>query len=99
MSEKRQRSELKKFPAALRRRLAAEGYKIERRYVNIPTVAAVFQALALGEPIWVHQCWLISRKTRQRAHKRAQAPTEIGRESFDERLEGGGEEIQGRRKP
>ena len=76
MSERRKRSGLKRFPAALRRRLSAEGLKIERGYVKIPTIAEVFTALALDEPIWVHECWLITRKTRQRAHKRAQAPTD-----------------------
>jgi len=77
MPERRKRSELKKFPAALRRRLAAEGYKIERRYVNLPSIADMFRAIERAEPIWVHQCWLIVRKTRQRARKRAQAPTEM----------------------
>jgi len=74
MSEKRKPSELKKFPAALRRRLAAEGYKIERKYVNLPSLADMFRAIERAEPIWVHQCWLIVRKTRQRARKRAEAP-------------------------
>jgi hypothetical protein len=80
MSEKRARSELKKFPAALTRRLAAQGYKIERGYVNLPTVAELFRAIERAEPVWVYQCWLIVRKTRKRAPQAREAPTENGRE-------------------
>jgi hypothetical protein len=95
MSESGKRRELKKFPPSLTRRLAAKGYRIERRYVNLPTVSELFAAIERQEPIWVYQCWMLVRKTRQRAHKRAQAPTD----SDAKRLEGGGEEIQGGRKP
>jgi hypothetical protein len=89
------RRELRKFPAAITRRLAARGYKIERRYVNMPTFEELWRAIERDEPIWVYQCWVVVRKTRQRVHKRAQAPTD----SDAKRLEGGGEEIQGGRKP
>jgi hypothetical protein len=88
MSE-RSRRELKKFPPAITRRLAAEGYKIERRYVNLPTIAEVFSAIERDEPIWVYQCWMIVRKTRQRAHRAREAPTGKGRDA-SRALEGGG---------
>jgi hypothetical protein len=99
MPEKRTRRELRKFPAALTKRLAREGYKIERRYVNLPTIADVFAALERDEPIWVHQCWLIVRKTRQRARQAREAPTEKGRDA--NRAPGGGVEevLEGGRGP
>jgi hypothetical protein len=95
MSEIGRRRELKKFSPAITRRLAAQGYKIERRYVSLPTVAELFKAIERAEPVWVHQCWLIVRKTRKRASQSRGAPTD----SDAKRPEGGGEEIQGGRKP
>jgi hypothetical protein len=90
--------ELRKFPVTLTRRLAAKGYKIERRYVNFPTMEEVWRAIERDEPLWVYQCWVISRKPRQRAHKAREAPTGKGRDA-SRRQEGGGEEIQGGREP
>jgi len=76
MSENGRHRELRKFPVALTRRLAAQGYKIERRYVNFPTDAEVWAALERDEPLWVYQCWLIVKKKRQRSLKhRAQRAT------------------------
>jgi hypothetical protein len=98
MPEKRKRRELRKFPAALTRRLAAEGFRIERRYVNLPTIAEVFQAVERAEPIWVYQCWTIVRKTRQRARKARAAPNEKGR-GDSPRQEGGGLKNLGGREP
>jgi hypothetical protein len=98
MSESGRHRELRKFPVALTRRLAAKGYKIERRYVNFPSDWEIWSALERDEPIWVYQCWQIVRKTRQRARQARAAPTEKGRDA-SRRPERGGEEIQGGRKP
>jgi hypothetical protein len=63
------------FPRGLLKRLSKSGYRIERGYVSkMPTVDEVFLAIESGVPIWLHMCWLI-RKTRQRAPRRAPAPT------------------------
>jgi hypothetical protein len=98
MPEKRTRRELRKFPAALTKRLAREGYKIERRYVNLPTVAELFAAIERDEPIWVYQCWVIVRKTRQRARKGPQGPTGKARDA-SRGPEGGGMKNLGGREP
>jgi len=98
MSERGARRELRKFPAALTKRLAGQGYKIERRYVNLPSVAELFAAIERAEPIWVYQCWMIVRKTRQRARQARGAPTGKGRDA-SRALEGEGEKIQGEGKP
>jgi hypothetical protein len=98
MTEAGKRRELRKLPPSITRRLAAKGYRIERRYVNLPTIAELWTAIERNEPIWVYQCWMIVRKTRQRAHQAREAPTEKARDA-SRGLEGGGEEIQGGRKP
>jgi len=98
MVRKAARRELRKLPASITKRLAREGYKIERRYVNLPTVPELFAAIERDEPIWVYQCWVIVRKTRQRAPQAREAPTEKGR-SAKNAPEGGGMRNLGGREP
>ena len=98
MSETRARRELRKFPAALSRRLAGQGYKIVRGYPQLPSVGEIFAAIERAEPIWVYQCWLIVRRTRQRAPQARAAPTGKGRDA-NRAMEEGGEKNQGGEEP
>jgi hypothetical protein len=98
MSENGRRRELKKFSPAITRRLAAQGYKIVRGYAQLPTVGEIFAAIERAEPLWVYQCWLIVRKTRQRAPQARGAPTGEGRDA-NRAMEEGGEKNQGGEEP
>jgi hypothetical protein len=99
MPETGSRRELRKFSPAIYRRLTAQGYKIERRYVNFPTVAELWSAVERDEPIWVYQCWVIVRKTRQRLKPAREAPTEKGRSPTSATEEGGMNPDPGGEKP